>query len=110
MKKYLLICLPLFLTSCSTIIVTHAYEGFFENHSIWQLIAWMVFPRLMFWFFSVITGGFFFWLGVFFVPRIMVAFWATSYYWHTNPILCIVAWIIALTGESAEKKSATKVF
>ena len=96
------------LTACSTETVSPQGEDFFTHHSFFQLLGWVMFPRLMFWFFSVITGGFWFWVGVFFVPRIMVAFWATTYYWDTNPALCVIAWIIALTGESAEKSVGKK--
>lgn len=92
-----------FLTGCSTSIVTPANTGFWEHHGIFQLLGWFFFPRLMFWFFSVITGGFWFWVGVLCIPRIMVAVWATTYYWDTNMFLCIGAWIYALTGEGTEK-------
>jgi hypothetical protein len=108
MKKNMWIILfsLLGLTGCSTEVVTPDGVNFWTNHTIWQLLGWLFFPRIMFWFFSAMTGGFFFWLGVFFVPRIMVAFWATVYYWDTNPILCIFAWIYALTGEMTEKTVA----
>lgn len=36
-----------------------------------------------------------FWLGWLFTPRFVAAILATSFYWDTNPILCILAWIIA---------------
>lgn len=105
--KIFILTLPiLILTSCSTSVVTTKGEDFFSNHSIIHLLAWVFFPRIMFWFFSVITGGFWFWVGVLFIPRIMVAFWATTYYWDTNPLICVIAWIVALSGESAEKASA----
>lgn len=108
MKKFLLLTLILLsLTACSTNVVSPSGTDFFTNHSFLQLLGWVFFPRLMFWFFSVITGGFWFWVGVLFVPRIMVAFWATTYYWHTNPLICVIAWIVALSGESAEKKAVT---
>lgn len=81
---------------------------FFTNHDwAWlQLLMWTFFPRLSFWFMSAITGGFWFWVGVLFVPHIMAAFWATTMYWDTNPILCIIAWMIALGGTSGETKVA----
>lgn len=105
--KILFLSIPLiFLTSCSTDVVSTKGEDFFTNHSFIQLLGWVFFPRLMFWFFSVITGGFWFWVGVLFVPRIMVAFWATTYYWSSNPFICVIAWIVALSGESAEKSAA----
>lgn len=81
--------------------------NFWDNHNyaFLQLLMWVFFPRLSFWFMSVITGGFWFWVGVFFVPHIMVAFWATTMYWDTNPVLCVIAWIIALGGTSTETKT-----
>lgn len=77
---------------------------FFSNHGVpWlQLLCWALFPRLSFWFMSSITGGFWFWLGVLFVPRIMCAFWATTFYWHTNPGVCVCAWLVAAIGERTE--------
>lgn len=104
MNKYLFLIISLFLlASCSTNTVTYGNDSFWTNHSIIQLIGWVLFPRIMFWFFSAITGGFFFWVGVFLVPRIMVAFWATTYYWDSNPILCLFTWFYAFAGEGVEK-------
>ena len=78
---------------------------YWDKHGWIMLLMWTCFPRISFWFLSAMTGGFWFWVGVFFVPRIMVAFWATTFYWHTNPVLCFIAWVIALGGESAEKSA-----
>jgi hypothetical protein len=77
--------------------------NYFENHTILHLVGWLFFPRMMFWFVSSLTGGFLFWTGVVLFPRIMVAYWSTELYWSTNPVLCIVAWFVAFTGESLEK-------
>ncbi len=33
-----------------------------------------------------------------------MAFLATIAYWKTNPVLVIIAWLVALGGESSEKK------
>lgn len=44
--------------------------------------------------------GFLAWLGWLFAPHLTVAILATQYYWHTNPILCI----IALAGTGGEYK------
>jgi len=109
MKKfYLLSILVLFLTSCATTTVSPTGSDFWDYHGWLQLLGWIMFPRLMFWFFSVITGGFWFWVGVFFVPRLMAAFWLTYGYFHTNPILCVLAWIFAITGEQTEKSKGVK--
>lgn len=84
---------------------------FFEVHAnpYWYLAGWLFFPRIMFWFVSAITGGFLFWLGVFFCPYIMAAYWATYYYWDTNPGLCLFAWFFAFSGSGTEKKIVIKV-
>ena len=85
--------------------------NYWDNHN-WaflQLLLWMAFPRISFIFISLMTGGFFFWLGVIFVPRIMMAYWATYYYWDTNYILCIIAWFFVFCGESYEKKEILKI-
>ena len=39
----------------------------------------------------------------------MIAVNATIYYLDTNPILVILSWIIALSGESAEKSYSYKI-
>ena len=95
-----------------TIFEVEEAMDFFDAHlhPIWYLIGWILFPRIMFWFVSAITGGFGFWLGVFFCPYIMAAYWATHYYWDTNPVLCILVWIYALIGSSGETKTvSTKI-
>jgi hypothetical protein len=48
------------------------------------------------------------WLGWLFVPHLLVAILATTIYWHTNPVLCVIAWIVALGGTSAETEAAKK--
>ena len=108
MKPIYLIPL-IFLIGCSTNVVSVEGDDFFKNHGIIQLLGWLFFPRIMFWFFSVITGGFWFWIGVFFVPRVMLAFWATTYYWDTNPVLCLLAWLGCITIEGTEKKKIIKI-
>lgn len=76
---------------------------FFQKHGIFFLIFITFFPRLTLLFSSVATGGFLWWLGFIFCPRILVASLATVAYFHTNPILVIISWIVALGGETMEK-------
>ena len=38
-----------------------------------------------------------FWIGWVLTPRLVVAILATTFYWDTNPILCVLAWIYAFT-------------
>ncbi len=55
--------------------------------------------------FAVATPfGFLAWLGWLFAPHLTVAILATQFYWHTNPLLCIIAWFVALAGTGGEYK------
>ena len=47
------------------------------------------------------------WLGWIFAPRLLVAILATTAYWDTNPVLCVLAWIWALCFETGEKAKVT---
>lgn len=76
---------------------------YFQKHGVFFLIFITIFPRLTLLFSSVATGGVLWWLGFIFCPRILVASLATVSYFHTNPILVIISWIVALGGETMEK-------
>ena len=78
--------------------------NFWNNHNVFFLFFIAIFPRLTLLFSSVATGGFIWWLGFFFCPRILVASLATVAYFHTNPILVSISWMIALGGEFFEKR------
>lgn len=77
--------------------------NFWDKHGVFFLIFITFFPRLTLLFSSVATGGFFWWLGFLFVPRVLVAALATVSYFHTNPVLVIISWLVAIGGETAEK-------
>lgn len=77
--------------------------NYWDKHGVFFLIFITLFPRLTLLFSSVAFGGFFWWLGFIFFPRILVASLATVAYFHTNPILVVISWIIALGGEVFEK-------
>ena len=77
--------------------------NFFKNHGLFFLIFITFFPRLTLLFSSVPFGGFLWWLGLIFCPRILVASLATVAYFHTNPFLVTMSWIVALGGETMEK-------
>lgn len=77
---------------------------FFTKHSFLFLVFISFFPRLTLLFSSVPFGGFFWWLGFFFMPRLLVAVLATVAYGQTNPVLVALAWVVALSGEVMEKK------
>ncbi len=77
--------------------------NFFQKHGIFFLIFITLFPRLTLIFSSVATGGFLWWLAFFICPRVLVASLATVAYFHTNPILVTISWLVALGGEVFEK-------
>ena len=77
--------------------------NFWDKRGIFFLFFITIFPRLTLLFSSVATGGFVWWLGFIFCPRILVASLATVAYFHTNPILVIISWMVALGGEVFEK-------
>jgi hypothetical protein len=50
-----------------------------------------------------------FWLGWLFTPRLVIAILATSFYWQTNPILCILAWVYCFcVGNGSNKVVSEK--
>ncbi|MEK7640829.1 MAG: hypothetical protein AAB389_02435 [Patescibacteria group bacterium] len=83
-------------------------HGFFGGVALCFFLAF--FPRLTLAFLAFFTDaiGPTFWgvVGWFICPRIVVAVIATTLYWTTNPIMCVFAWIIALSGEGVEKRVA----
>lgn len=79
---------------------------FFTNHGVLTLICLAIFPRLTLLFASFASGGVLWWLGWIFAPHLLVAILAIPY-WDTNPVLVIIAWIVALGGTSGETKVAT---
>lgn len=76
---------------------------FWEVHGLWFIFFMLFFPRLTLLFSSVAFGGFLWWLGWVIAPRLLVAILATTAFWNTNPVICVLAWIWAFSGESAEK-------
>ncbi len=81
--------------------------NFFDQHGVFVLICLAFFPRLTLLIASFATGGLFWWIGWIFCPHLLVAILSLPY-WHSNPVLVIVAWIMALGGTSGEAKVATK--
>lgn len=77
--------------------------NFWEKHNLFFLFFIAIFPRLTLLFSSVAFGGVLWWLGFFFCPRILVATLATVAYFHTNPFLVVVSWLVAIGGEVFEK-------
>ena len=83
-------------------------DNYWTHNTLIYLITLAIFPRLAL-LFANITGNIFFWIGWFFLPRITIAIFATIFYGTTNPILVVLSWLIALSGETAEKKYGYKV-
>lgn len=82
--------------------------NFFEKRGVFFLIFIALFPRLTLLLSSVVSGGVMWWLGFFLCPRLLVAILATHAYFHTNPILVTMSWLVALGGETAEKLGLSK--
>lgn len=81
-------------------------NDFFQHHGIICLICLAMFPRLTLLFGAFVTGGLLWWLGWIFAPHLLVAILSLQY-WSTNPVLVIIAWVMAFGGTSAETKTAT---
>eukprot|EP01006_Ploeotia_vitrea_P059896 TRINITY_DN74967_c0_g1_i1.p1 TRINITY_DN74967_c0_g1~~TRINITY_DN74967_c0_g1_i1.p1 ORF type:complete len:108 (+),score=4.22 TRINITY_DN74967_c0_g1_i1:45-326(+) len=81
------------------------FVDFWTVHGCWFILFMFFFPRLTL-LFACTWGGFFWWVGLIFVPRLMVAILATTAYWHTNTFLVVLAWFWALGLERKEKECA----
>ena len=110
MKRILFRSLAVFfLLLLATVILIDVFKmdfgtvNFWDKHGFFFLLLIAIFPRLTLLFSSVAFGGFLWWLGFFFCPRILVASLATIAYFHTNPVLVILSWLVALGGETFEK-------
>ena len=82
--------------------------NFWDNHGILFLLGLTFFPRITTLFFMATPFGFLAWLGWIFTPHLLVAFYASFKYWDTNPVLVIIAWIVALCGTGAEAETAKR--
>lgn len=103
-----LLVLFLAITGAASLLVSSGNVEFgkidyWNNHGVFLLFFLTLFPRLTLFCSSIPFGGLLWWLGFFFAPRLLVACLATAAYWQTNPFLVVVAWFIAISGESAEK-------
>lgn len=82
-------------------------DSFWDFHGLWFIFFMFLNPRLTM-LFATIWGGFWWWLGWFFVPRLTVAILATMYFGGTNIVLVVFTWIWALSGEVIEKREVKK--
>lgn len=48
------------------------------------------------------------WVAWIFVPHFLVAILATTFYWNTNPVLCVIAWVMAFTGTGGEAETVRR--
>lgn len=82
---------------------------FWQVHGWFFLIAIAFFPRITMLVVGTVSSfGLLGWLGWIFVPHLTVAILATTIYWHTNPVLCVIAWLVAFGGTSGEGAIAKK--
>ena len=78
--------------------------NFFNQHEAITLVFLAIFPRLTLLIASFATGGLLWWLGWIFAPHLLVAILSIPY-WDSNPVLVIIAWVMALSGTSTEAKA-----
>lgn len=84
-----------------------AHPRFRDAHTYdWLvLIGLALFPRIT----LLFMGGPFtllHWRGWVVCPHLLVAILATTVYWDTNPVLCVIAWFFAFAGTGGEGKAA----
>jgi hypothetical protein len=83
--------------------------NFFDAHTFdWLVLGGLaIFPRIT----MLFVGGPFgllHWLGWLFAPHLLVAIVATTKYWDTNPVLCVIAWFFAFAGTGGEGEAARR--
>ena len=76
-------------------------------HPLLLLFGLAVFPRITLLF---VGGPFAFlpWLGWLVAPPLLVAILATTRYWDTDPVLCVIAWFLAFAGTGGEGMGARR--
>ena len=83
--------------------------NFWDVHGLAFLIFVAIFPRFTLLFAVAGPFGLLTWLGWLIVPHVTVAVLATARYWDTNPILCVIAWVIAFGGTGCENRARKKI-
>ena len=91
------------MVAVSVFGIEYGTSNYWDFHGAGLLIGLALLPRLTLLLSSIATGGVVWWLGWIFAPRILVATLATVAYFEANPILVVIAWLIALGGECGEK-------
>lgn len=77
---------------------------FWDAHGWLFLFGCAFFPRITTLFFTSISFGFWVILGWIFTPHLLVAIFATTHYWETNPFLVVIAWFFAFGGTAGEAR------
>ena len=81
--------------------------NYWNEYGIWTVLFLALFPRLTLLFGAFASGGLLWWLGWIFAPHILVAVLAIPFF-DSNPVLVIIAWIIALIGTHSESRITKK--
>ena len=84
-----------------------SHISFWDAHTYdWLvLVGLALFPRITMLFIGGPFGALQ-WLGWLICPHLLVAILATTIYWQTDPLLCVVAWFFAFAGTGGEGKMA----
>jgi hypothetical protein len=82
--------------------------NYWDYHGWLFLLGATFLPRITTLFFTSVTFGFWAILGWIFTPHLLVAIYATTYYWEKNPFLCVAAWFMAFIGTGGEAKVAQR--
>ena len=77
--------------------------NFWDSQTLLFCLAMYFFPRVTL-LIATPWGGLFWWGGLIFLPRLMVAILATAYYGSTNTVLCLIVWIWAIRGDITEQR------
>lgn len=80
---------------------------FWTNHGIFFLLLCQIFPRLTIVFGTAYPIGADQIIAWLLFPRFLAAYLATQFYWDTNPVLVMVAWIMAISSLIASSVSMT---
>ncbi len=91
------------MVAMQTFGVEFGTTNYWDAHGVGLLIGLALLPRLTLLLSSIATGGLLWWLGWLVAPRMLVAVLATISYFDSNPALAVIAWLVALGGESTEK-------
>jgi hypothetical protein len=77
------------------------------GHGIWFLVGLALFPRITLLLFAATPFGWLAWLGWLIAPHLLVAVLSLPF-WHSHPLLVIIAWIMALAGTGGEAGMARR--